>query len=113
MFVYGAYASERRRGDEARGGGHYARNAVPFGRAVSLYRSKFLDCPAGAVPNSYPKLDLLWDNLIAGPWGWPHSTVLAKSRPVTNPSTGRDAYRMREPTIPINELSTSGSGQFD
>src|SRR5262249_14139183 len=70
-------------------------------------------CPAGAVPNSYPKLDLLWDNLIAGPWGWPHSTVLAKSRPVTNPSTGRDAYRMREPTIPVNELSTSGSGQFD
>jgi hypothetical protein len=42
-------------------------------RAVSLYRSKFLDCPAGAVPNSYPKLDLLWDNLIAGPWGWPRS----------------------------------------
>jgi hypothetical protein len=39
-------------------------------RAVSLYRSKFSDWPAGAVPNSYPKLDLLWDNLIAGllPW---------------------------------------------
>ena len=38
--------------------------------------------------------------------------MLAKSRPVTNPSTGRDAYRMREPTIPVNELSTSGSGQL-
>ena len=42
----------------------------------------------------------------------PAPTVLAKSRPVTNPSTGRDAYRMREPTIPVNELSTSGSGQL-
>ena len=37
--------------------------------SVSPYRFKFSDCPAGAVPNSYPKLDLLWDNLIAGPWG--------------------------------------------
>ena len=34
-------------------------------------RSKFADCPAGAVPNSYPKLDLLWDNVIAGPWERP------------------------------------------
>ena len=47
-------------------------------RAVSLYRSKFLDCLAGAVPNSYPTLDLLWDNVIARPWGTPRSTVLAQ-----------------------------------
>src|SRR5258707_15446781 len=53
--------------------------------AVLLYRSKFLDCLRGAVANSYPNVDLLWDNVIAGPWGWPRSTVLAKSRPVTNP----------------------------
>ena len=47
-------------------------------RAVSLYRSKFSDCPAGVVPNSYPKFDVLWDNVIAGAWGWPRSTVLAQ-----------------------------------
>jgi len=29
------------------------------------------DCPAGAVPNSYPELDLLWDNVIAGPGDGP------------------------------------------
>ena len=30
------------------------------------------------VPNSYPKFDVLWDNVIAGPWGWPRSTVLTQ-----------------------------------
>ena len=40
-------------------------------RAVLLYRSKFSDCSAGAVPNSYPELDLLWDNVIAGPGDGP------------------------------------------
>src|SRR5262245_65276267 len=34
------------------------------------FRRSYSRC---AVPNSYPKLDLLWDNLIAGPWGWPRS----------------------------------------
>jgi hypothetical protein len=45
---------------------------------------------AGAVPNSYPKLDLLWDNVIAGPWGTP---VLAQV-PARHPrhAAGRDAY---------------------
>jgi choline dehydrogenase-like flavoprotein len=38
-------------------------------RAVLLYRSKFSDCSACAVPNSHPNFDLLWDNVIAGPWG--------------------------------------------
>ena len=42
------------------------------------YRSKFSDCPDGAVRNSYPKLDLPWENVIEGPWGWPRSTVLAQ-----------------------------------
>src|SRR5262249_60418689 len=65
-----------------------------IGSAVLLYRSKFLDCLRGAVASSYPNVDLLWDNVIAGPWGWPRSTVLAKSRPVTNPSAGRDTYPM-------------------
>jgi hypothetical protein len=39
--------------------------------AVTTYRSKFIDCLGDAVPNSYPKLDLLWDNVIAGPPSWP------------------------------------------
>src|SRR5215472_8606340 len=43
--------------------------AVHLVRAVSFYRSKFLDCLRGAVANSYPNLDLLWDNVITGPWG--------------------------------------------
>jgi hypothetical protein len=47
-----------------------AGNKAASRRAVSLYRPKFLDCPAGAVPNSYPLLDLLWDNVIAAPNGW-------------------------------------------
>ena len=40
-----------------------------IGSAVLLYRSKFSDCPVGTVANSYPNVDLLWDNVIAGPWG--------------------------------------------
>jgi hypothetical protein len=43
--------------------------AVHLVRAVSFYRSKFLDCLRGAVANSYPNVDLLWDNVITGPWG--------------------------------------------
>jgi hypothetical protein len=38
-------------------------------RAVSFYRSKFLDGLRGVVANSYPNVDLLWDNVITGPWG--------------------------------------------
>jgi len=40
--------------------------------AVSLYRSRFIDCAAGAVQYSYRNFDVLWDNVIAGPRGkWP------------------------------------------
>jgi hypothetical protein len=46
-------------------------NSVPRHWAVSFYRSKFADCPAGAVANNYPKRDLLWDNVVAGPWERP------------------------------------------
>ena len=61
---------------------------ITLGSAVSPYRSKFADCMAGAVPNSYPKLDLLWDNVIAGPWGTPRKKMSdSQSRPVT-PSCG-------------------------
>jgi hypothetical protein len=56
--------------------------------AVSLYRSKFLDCLAGAVQYSYRNVDLLLDNAIAG-LGVAPLTVLAKPRPVANPSAGR------------------------
>ena len=86
---------------------------IAVGSAVLVYRSKFLDCLRGAVANSYLNVDLRWDNVIAGPWGWPRSTVLAKSRPVAYPSAGRALYRMHEPMIPVNELSPSGGGQFD
>ena len=64
-------------------------------RAVSLYRSKFSDCSAGAVTNSYPKLDLLWDNVIAGPWEWPPlNGASASPGPSSRHAAGRDAYRM-------------------
>jgi hypothetical protein len=43
--------------------------AVHLVRAVSFYRSKFLDRLRGAVANSYPNVDLLWHNVITGPWG--------------------------------------------
>jgi hypothetical protein len=46
-------------------------HSVPHHWAVSFYRSNFADCPAGAVANSYPKPDLLWDNVVAGPWERP------------------------------------------
>src|SRR6516164_8856410 len=70
-------------------------HSVPrhFVRAVSLYRSKFTDCLGDAVPNSYPKLDLPWDNIIAGHWGWPRKSADSKSRPVAYPSAGRDTLR--------------------
>jgi hypothetical protein len=61
--------------------------SATFGPPVLPYRSKFSDCPAGAVANSYPTLDLLWDNVIAGPWGWPRSTVLAQV-PARHPGGG-------------------------
>ena len=70
---------------------------ITVGSAVSPYRSKFADCMAGAVPNSYPKLDLLWDNVIAGPWGWLRSTVLAQV-PARHPpcdGSGRLRYAKR------------------
>src|SRR6516162_3680491 len=38
--------------------------SAAFGLPVSLYRSKSSDCMADVVPNSYPKLDLLWDNVM-------------------------------------------------
>ena len=49
--------------------------AVHLVHAVSFYRSKFLDCLRGAVANSYPNVDLLWDNVITGPWGTPRKSV--------------------------------------
>jgi len=64
-------------------------------RAVLVYRSKFSDRPAGAVPNSYPKLDLLWDNVIAGPWGWPPlNGASASPGPSLRHAAGRDVYHM-------------------
>ena len=57
------------------------------GSAVSFfYRSKFTDCVAGAVPNGYPKLDLLWHNVIAGPRATPRKSADSKSRPVASPT---------------------------
>ena len=53
-------------------------SALPRHLAVPFCRSKFTDWLAGAVPNSYPNVDLLWDSVIAGPWGWPRSTVQAR-----------------------------------
>ena len=52
-----------------------ARQLLHLVRAVSFYRSKFLDCLRGAVANSYPNVDLLWDNVITGPWGAPRKKV--------------------------------------
>jgi len=40
--------------------------SAAFGLPVSFYRSKFSDCMADTVRNSYPKLDLLWDNVMRG-----------------------------------------------
>jgi hypothetical protein len=50
--------------------------------AVTPYRSKFLDCSVGTVANSYPNVDLLWDNVIAGLPSWPRNGASCKSRPV-------------------------------
>ena len=59
-------------------------------RAVLLYRSKFSDCPAGAVPNSYPELDLPWDNVIAGQGMAPLYGASASPGPSPRPAAGRD-----------------------
>jgi hypothetical protein len=37
-----------------------------LGARFRLTFPNFSDCPADAVPNSYPKLDLLWDNVMRG-----------------------------------------------
>ena len=49
--------------------------------AVTTYRSKFSDCSVGTVANSYPNVDLLWDNVIAGLPSWPRNSASCKSRP--------------------------------
>jgi hypothetical protein len=89
-------------------------HSVPRHWAVSLYRSKFADSPAGAVPNSYPKLDLLWDNDTAGPWECP-AKVSNSQLPARRfaDTAGRAIYRMRALMIPVNKLSTSDTGRFD
>ena len=62
---------------------------------VSRYRSKFSDCPAGAVANSYPKLDQLWDNVIAGAVGnAPQKCLTASPGPSPRHAAGRDTYDM-------------------
>jgi hypothetical protein len=68
-----------------------------LGARFRLTVPNFSDCPAGAVRNSYPKPSLLWDNVIAGPWGWPRSTVLAQV-PARHPpcdGSGRLRYAKR------------------
>jgi hypothetical protein len=61
--------------------------------AVVGDRSKFLNCLAGAVLNSYANVDLLWDNVIAGPWGDgpAYGASEAPTRPY--PSAGRERLR--------------------
>src|SRR5262249_17562792 len=46
--------------------------------AVTPYRSKFSDCSVGTVANSYPNVDLLWDNVIAGLPSWPRNSASCK-----------------------------------
>src|SRR5262244_275801 len=69
-----------------------AASALPLHWAVPFYRSKFTDWLAGAVPNSYPNVDLLWDSVIVGPWGWPRSTAQARvpARRLLPLSAGRE-----------------------
>ena len=61
-------------------------------RAVLLYRSKFSDCPAGAVPNSYPEPDLPWDNVIAGQGMAPLYGASASPGPSPRSAAGRDDW---------------------
>src|SRR5262249_43768261 len=72
--------------------GAYIRLGTTLVRAVSVYRSKFSDCPAGAVPNSYPELDLLWDNVIAGQGMAPLYGASASPGPSPRSAAGRDDW---------------------
>jgi hypothetical protein len=71
------------------------------GGAVLLYRCKFIDCAAGAVPNNRHDLDLLSDDDCRGAWGQlvmtrPKSRLRRdKSRPVVFDAAGRDACAIR------------------
>ena len=47
---------------------------APAGQPFQIFR-----LPSQAVPNSYPKLDLLWDNVIAGPGDGPSSRASTTS----------------------------------
>jgi hypothetical protein len=64
---------------------------LPLPSAVSLYRSRFIDCAAGAVQYSYRNFDLLWDNAIAGPRGngpaYGASEVPARREPLDGSGT--------------------------
>ena len=50
------------------------------------------DCLAGAVPNSYPKVDLLWDTVDCGANG-PALKCKRESRPVAYPLDGSGTLR--------------------
>jgi hypothetical protein len=75
-------------------------------RVVLRYRSKFIDCAAGAVPNNRHDLDLLSDDDCRGAWGQlvmtrPKSRLRRdKSRPVVSDAAGRDASAIR----PLRDL---------
>src|SRR5262245_17553979 len=49
---------------------------------LQLTVPNFADCLGDAVPNSYPKLDLVWDNAIAGRRSSPRAAASCESRPV-------------------------------
>ena len=77
------------------------------------YRSKFSDCPDGAVRNSYPKLDLPWENVIAGPWGWPPlNGASASPGPSSRHAAGRDAYHMPPGEFQIEEMQPGGTDEL-
>src|SRR5262249_62311188 len=64
-------------------------------RAVSLYRSKFTERLAGAVLNSYPNVDLPWDNVYAGAMGMaPLYSASASPGPSPTLSAGRGRFYM-------------------
>src|SRR5262252_2534515 len=64
-------------------------------RAVSLYRSKSTERLAGAVLNSYPNVDLRWDNVYAGAMGMaPALQCKRESRPVAYPLGGSGTLNM-------------------
>ena len=66
--------------------------SAAFGPRGFALPSQIFRLPSRTVANSYPNVDLLWDNVIAGLPSWPRNGASASPGPSLPDAAGRDPY---------------------